>query len=45
MKKGKWVHLGKIAFEKYFLRKVRKGIIESVYEKYLLKTLGINKLK
>lgn len=45
MKKGKWVHLGKVAFEKYFLRKVRKGMVESVYEKYLLKSLGIEKLK
>ena len=45
MKKGKWVHLGKIAFEKYFLRKVRKGTVESVYEKYLLKGFGIEKLK
>lgn len=45
MKKGKWVHLGKIAFEKYFMRKVRKGITESVYEKYILKGFGIDKLK
>ncbi len=45
MKKGKWVHLGKIAFEKYFMRKIRKGITESVYEKYVLKGFGIDKLK
>lgn len=45
MKKGKWVHLGKVAFEKYFLRKIRKGVAESVYEKYVLKSLGIEKLK
>lgn len=45
MKKGKWVHLGKIAFEKYFLHKVKKGTVERVYEKYTLKTLGIEKLK
>lgn len=45
MKKGKWVHLSKVAFEKYFLRKVRKGISEPLYEKYILKTLGIDKLK
>ncbi|MCB1813313.1 MAG: NAD(P)/FAD-dependent oxidoreductase [Candidatus Competibacteraceae bacterium] len=42
---GKWVHVAKIAFEKYFMRKVRKGITEPVYEKYLLKALGINKIK
>lgn len=43
-KKGKWVHLAKIAFEKYFLRKVRKGTSEPVYEKYVLKALGIMRL-
>jgi sulfide:quinone oxidoreductase len=42
---GRWVHLAKIAFEKYFLRKVRRGAIEPVYEKYVLKALGIGKLK
>ncbi|MBN1238078.1 MAG: FAD-dependent oxidoreductase [Gammaproteobacteria bacterium] len=44
-KKGKWVHLGKIAFEKYFLRKVRQGAAETIYERYVLKALGIEKLK
>lgn len=42
---GKWVHLAKVAFEKYFLRKVRKGTSEPLYEKYVLKALGITKLK
>ena len=42
---GKWVHLAKIAFEKYFLRKVRTGSIAPVYEKYVLKVLGIVSLK
>ncbi|HAT1880065.1 TPA: NAD(P)/FAD-dependent oxidoreductase [Legionella pneumophila] len=44
-KKGKWVHLAKIAFEKYFLYKVRHGLSEPVYEKYILKMLGINRLE
>ena len=44
-KTGKWVHLAKIAFEKYFLRKVRTGSITPVYEKYVLKLLGIGALK
>lgn len=44
-KKGKWVHLGKIAFEKYFLHKVRSGSITPVYETYVLKALGIERLK
>ena len=44
-REGKWVHLAKIAFEKYFLRKVRTGSIAPVYEKYVLKALGIVSLK
>jgi sulfide:quinone oxidoreductase len=44
-KAGKWVHWAKVAFEKYFLRKVKKGSTEPVYEKYILKAFGINRLK
>ena len=44
MKKGKWVHLAKVAFEKYFIRKMKKGTSEPVYEKYILKAMGIEKL-
>ena len=40
-KKGKWVHLAKIAFEKYFMRKMKTGNVEPIYEKYVLKALGI----
>jgi len=43
-KKGKWVHLAKIAFEKYFIRKMKKGTSEPLYEKYILKLMGIEKL-
>ncbi|HEU0151770.1 MAG TPA: FAD-dependent oxidoreductase [Arenimonas sp.] len=42
---GKWVHLAKVAFEKYFLAKMRSGNTEPVYEKYVLKLLGIERLK
>lgn len=42
---GKWVHWAKVAYEKYFLRKVRKGISEPGYEKYTLKLMGIMRLK
>jgi sulfide:quinone oxidoreductase len=45
MKSGKWVHLAKIGFEKYFLHKIRSGVSEPVYEKMLMKSLGIGKLK
>ncbi len=43
-KKGKWVHLAKIAFEKYFMRKMKTGNSEPVFEKYILKALGIERL-
>ena len=43
-KKGKWVHLAKLAFEKYFLYKMRNGTSEPLYEKFVLKSLGINRL-
>lgn len=42
---GKWVHLAKVAFEKYYLRKVRKGTTEPYYEKFALKLLGAAKLR
>jgi len=44
-KTGRWVHLAKIAFEKYFLHKMRSGNSEPVYEKYVLSALGIERLK
>ncbi|MDO6461138.1 FAD/NAD(P)-binding oxidoreductase [Granulosicoccaceae sp. 1_MG-2023] len=44
-KKGKWVHLAKIAYEKYFMRKMKNGSGEPVYEKYLTKVLGLSRLK
>jgi sulfide:quinone oxidoreductase len=42
---GKWVHLAKVAFEKYFIRKMKKGSSEPFYEGSILKMLGIEKLK
>jgi sulfide:quinone oxidoreductase len=42
---GKWVHLAKIGFEKYFLSKVRRGESEPFYEKMVLDMLGLDKLK
>jgi sulfide:quinone oxidoreductase len=44
-KAGKWVHLAKVAFEKYFLYKMRNGTSEPIYEKYVLSALGIERLK
>jgi sulfide:quinone oxidoreductase len=42
---GKWVHVAKIGFEKYFLRKIRHGQSETFYENLVLDVLGIKKLK
>ncbi|QTQ31703.1 hypothetical protein [Aromatoleum bremense] len=42
---GKWVHLAKVGFEKYFLHKMRKGTTEPIYEKVVLKAVGIGKLR
>lgn len=43
--RGKWVHWAKIAYEKYFMRKVRKGLSEPFYERLPLKFMGIMRLK
>ena len=42
---GKWVHLAKVAFEKYFMRKMQKGTSEPFYEKMVMDMMGIVKLK
>lgn len=42
---GKWVHLAKVAFEKYFMREIRKGNAGPVFETLTLKALGISKTK
>ena len=44
-KKGKWVHLAKVAFEKYFIRKMKTGNPEPFYEKQILKMIGVERLK
>ena len=42
---GRWVHLARIAFEKYFVRKIRRGESEPFYERFVLERLSIHKLK
>ena len=42
---GYWVHMAKVGFEKYFLRKVRNGSSEPGYERFLMKTVGVERLK
>jgi sulfide:quinone oxidoreductase len=43
--RGKWVHLAKVAYEKYFLHKVRAAKAEPYYERTILKMLGAVRLK
>ena len=43
--RGKWVHVAKIAYEKYFLHKIRAAKTEPYYEKMVLKMLGAERLK
>lgn len=42
---GRWVHYAKIAFEKFFLRKIRLGQTEPAYERLALKVMGVEKLE
>lgn len=42
--KGKWVHYAKIAFEKYFMHKIRRGESEPFYERWVMEGLGIRRL-
>jgi len=41
---GRWVHYAKVAFEKYFIRKIRKGESEPFYERWMMEGLGIRRL-
>ena len=43
--KGTWVHYAKVAFEKYFLRKIRRGESEPFYERFVLEQLNLRKTK
>lgn len=42
---GKWVHWAKIGFEKYFMRKIRKGQSEPYFEKAIMKMTNVTRLK
>jgi sulfide:quinone oxidoreductase len=44
IRKSRWVHWVKIIFEKYFIYKMKRGISEPVYEKIMLRALGIKRL-
>jgi sulfide:quinone oxidoreductase len=38
------VHLAKVAFEKYFMYKMKSGNSEPVFERHVLKALGITRI-
>lgn len=42
---GKWVHWAKVAFEKYFLRKIRKGKSEPFFERAIMGLTSVTRLK
>ena len=42
---GKWVHMAKVAFEKYYLRKLKQGSTDSLFERQVLKLMGLYKIK
>jgi len=42
---GRWVHLAKAGFESYFLGKVRRGVSEPFYERLVMETLGVHKIR
>ena len=43
-RKGKWLHLVKVTFEKYFMHELKAGNSEPPYDKCVLKALGIKRL-
>ncbi|MGB8621970.1 MAG: FAD-dependent oxidoreductase [Paracoccaceae bacterium] len=42
---GRWVHWAKLMFEWYFIRKVRRGVSEPIYERMIMRMMKITKLK
>ncbi len=42
---GRWAHWAKLAFEWYFIRKIRKGVSEPFHEKAVMKLMKVNKVK
>lgn len=42
---GRWVHTAKVAFEKYFLNKIRSGQSDTMAERIGLRLLGLDKLR
>ena len=45
VKKGKWVHWSKIAFEQCFIFNIKRGSAGPLFQKLMLKVMGLNRLK
>lgn len=45
VRQGRWVRASKVLFEKYFLRKMRRGKAEPEFERMVMKMLGVRRLK
>lgn len=45
MKKGRWVHWMKVWFERYFIRKMKRGTAEPAFEKYILRIMRVTRLQ
>ncbi len=43
-REGRWVHLAKAGFEKYFLRKMKTGNSDPFFERWMLKRLGVTRV-
>lgn len=39
------MHLAKVGYEKYFMYKMKNGTSEPIYEKFMLKAVGIERLE
>lgn len=42
---GRWVHVAKVGFEKYFLHKIAHGLTEPAYERLAFRLMGVEKLE
>lgn len=42
---GKSMHWAKVAYEKFFIWNMKRGKTEPIYQKYIFKMMGINRLK
>ncbi|MAF99901.1 MAG: pyridine nucleotide-disulfide oxidoreductase [Acidiferrobacteraceae bacterium] len=44
-KRGRWVHWAKVIFEKYFIRNMKRGSTEPLYQRLACRLMGLNRLR